>query len=439
MTRAMILPALLAAYFFALVGLDVLSMRTGRSGGALINGDAKGYYAWIRSMALDHDVDFRNDFALIYPPERLPDDRGLTPRGLIPDQYPIGVGLVEAPGFLAGHIAAKSLGYPANGVSAPYQLAVVVWLQLLCIGSFAALWVALVRIGARKDVATLVIASALLATNLLQYIARPAWAHGPGVAMLNFAFLLMVTACGARDENRRMFGVGLLLGLALIVRPSNLAMAPFFVLVLVDFFPRWRSHIGRLMLGAAPMIAIHFASLWALWGSFRVSGYVNEGFTSGWTGIARTLFSSRHGLFIYHPWYLIMLAISVLALRNSSTRRAATGALLSWIALACINGLWWCWWFGDSFGNRAFIELIPALIVPAAVWLSALPAMLRPRWVRALAVTATALTATNLVLWTGYVLRRFPPDGRHSVADAYLWPVKHDPGDSTSVHPRSED
>src|SRR4051794_16811711 len=170
MTRAALLPALLVVYFLTLVGLDVLSMRTGRSGGALINGDAKGYYAWIRSIALDHDVDFRNDYALIYPPEHLPDDRGLTPRGLIPDKYPIGVGVVELPGFVVGHVAATSLGYPANGVSAPYQLAVVVWLQLLCIGSFAALWVALVRIGARNNVATLVIASALLTTNLLQYI-----------------------------------------------------------------------------------------------------------------------------------------------------------------------------------------------------------------------------------------------------------------------------
>lgn len=425
--RATLLPALLAVYLFTLIGLDVLSMRTGRSGGELINGDAKGYYAWLRSIALDHDVDFRNDFALIYPPERAPETRVLTPRGLVPDKYPIGMAIVEVPGFLVGHIAAKSLGYAADGVSAPYQLAVVVWLQLLCIASFAALWVALVRLGAQRDIATLVIASALLATNLLQYLARPALAHGPGVAMLNLAFLLMVTARGARDENRRMFGVGALLGLALIIRPSNLGVAPFFVLFLVDSFAHWKGHIGRLLLGAAPMIAIHLGSMWALWGSVRVSGYGDEGFTAGWTGIVGTLLSSRHGLFVYHPWYLIMLAISVLALRSPSTRRAATGALLSFAAFACINGLWWCWWFGDSFGNRAFIELIPVLVVPAALWLSGLLTMPRTRWVRAFVVTATALTAANLVLWTGYVLRRFPPDGRHSVAAAYLWPVKHDP------------
>src|SRR4051794_14768812 len=88
--RATLLPALLAVYLLTLIGLDVASMRMGRSGGQLINGDAKGYYAWLRSTALDHDIDFRNDYALIYPPERPPDVQRLTPRGLIPDKYPIG-------------------------------------------------------------------------------------------------------------------------------------------------------------------------------------------------------------------------------------------------------------------------------------------------------------------------------------------------------------
>jgi hypothetical protein len=417
--RAVLL-ALLGAYFCTLVALDVVSMRSGRSGGKLINGDAKGYYAWLRSISLDHDVDFRNDYALIFPPETTVDANRFTPRGLVVDKYPIGVAIVEVPGFVAGHAAARILGYPADGVSAPYQLAVVVWLQLFVLGSFVALWVALVRSGAREVVATLVIASALLATNLLQYIARPAWPHAPGVALLNFAYFLLITARSARDEGRRMIGLGALLGLALIVRPSNLAIAPFFACLLVMHFERWRGHIGRIALGAAPLIAIHFGSMWALWGSPHATGYGEEGFTSGLAGIVNTLFSARHGLFVYHPWYLVMLGLAVAAVRSPATRPVAIGTLVSFAALAVINGTWWCWWFGDSFGNRAFIELIPPLIVPAALWLSSVQA----RAVRTFAITAGLLTVVNVMLWSGYVIRRFPADGLHSVADAYLWPLR---------------
>jgi len=415
-----LLLALLGAYFCTLVALDVISMRSGRSGGKLINGDAKGYYAWLRSIALDHDVDFRNDYALIFPPEVPPDSSRLTPRGLIVDKYPIGMAIVELPGFVAGHVAAKALGYPADGVSAPYQLAVVIWLQLLCLGSFIALWVALVRMGARESVATLVIASALLATNLLQYIARPAWAHGPGVALLNFACLLMIGARAARNENRRMFILGAVLGLALIVRPSNLAAVPFFAFLLAGSLDRWRAHVGRIAAGAAPFVAIHLVSMWALWGSIRATGYGDEGFTGGFTGILGTLSSARHGLFVYHPWYFVMLGFTVMAARSPTTQRVAAGSLLSFVLFAVINGTWWCWWFGDSFGNRAFIELIPVLIVPAALWLSGR----QTRTVWRFAVAAGILTAVNLTLWTGYVIRRFPADGVHSVADAYLWPFR---------------
>lgn len=413
----------LLAYLCVLVGLDVFSMRSGRSGGELINGDAKGYYSWLRSVAIDHDVDFRNDFALIYPPETPPPIPGLTPKGLVPDKYPVGVALLEVPGFVVGHLTAKILGEPTNGISAPYQFAIAIWLQVVGVLSFAALCIALVRLGADEAIACLVAASGLLCTNLIQYIARPAWSHGPGVFAFNFAILLMVLARSARHENRRMVAAGALLGLVLIIRLSNIALAPFVLLALMEWFERWRSHLGRLALGATPLILLHFLSIWVLWGSLHVSGYGDEGFTSGWRGIPKALFAQRHGLFIYHPWYLLALGCCVAAARRTGTRRVAAGALASFVAFACINGTWWSWWFGDSFGNRAFIELIPALTVPAVLWLSSVPALRRVRRVRAVAATVAVLAAANLTLWTGYVLRRFPPDGLHTVGQAYLWPI----------------
>lgn len=412
----------LTAYLVVLVSLDVLSIRTGRSGGALINGDAKGYYAWLRSIALDHDVDFRNDYALIYPPEPPPPIPELTPRGLVPDKYPIGVAIVELPGFVVGHLTAKVLGFPANGVTTPYQIAVTLWLQLVCLGSLLSLWAAMVRVGAREDIAALGIASALLATNLIQYVAKPAWAHGPGLAVLCLAYYLLVTA---RDTGagRRMLAIGALLGLALIIRPSNVALAPFFLVAVLDRRAHWRADLARIAAGALPMIALHVASFWALWGSVRLSGYAGEGFTAGWSGIVHTLFAARHGLFVYHVWYALALVACVAALTNPVTRRLAMGTLLSFVLMACINGTWWCWWFGDSFGNRAFIELIPALVVTVVLWLSHLAPTMQRRAVRGFVGATVVLACVNLLLWTGYVLRRFPPDGTHSVAQAYLWPA----------------
>src|SRR5215510_1220568 len=168
----------------------------------LIAGDGKSYYSWLRSVALDGDLDFRNDFALLYPPDPLPDTLLRTTRGLVVNQYPVGMAITEVPGFAIGHMIAVAMGQPRTGVSAPYEFAVTLWLQVLCLSGLVALWLALVRLGADPLIAGIGVASALTATNLIQYIARPAMSHGPGLAVLCFAFY---AAVAARHEARQLW------------------------------------------------------------------------------------------------------------------------------------------------------------------------------------------------------------------------------------------
>jgi hypothetical protein len=413
----MALLTFLGGALLAFAATSVVAHRTRPQG--LIASDGKGYYAWLRSLALDGDLDFSNDYALIYPPDPLPDTMERTRRGLVRNKYPPGVALVEAPGFVIGHGVALVSGAPANGVSAPYQFAVTLWLQLLCVAALGVLWLAAVRLGAHEWVAAILVASALSATNLVQYAARPAMAHAPGLAMLCFALYFAIRA-RQQGRGRDLVLTGALLGLAAIIRPSNVALAPLFLVLL---FPPLRAS-GRawFSIGApfAIVIAIHVVLTSLLWGEPRISAYTDEGFTSGLRGIASTLFSSRHGLFVYHPWYLVLLAVAVIAAVRRGLRPLAIAALASFCLLAIVNGTWWSWWFGDSFGNRAFIELIPALVLVAATWLSALAG--RRRVITTLTATMGVLSLANLLLWSGYVLRRFPPDGQHTVRQAWLWP-----------------
>lgn len=135
--------------------------------------------------------------------------------------------------------------------------------------------------------------------------------------------------------------------------------------------------------------------------------------TAGLHGVLSTLISARHGLFVYHPAYLLLLACAILALSRPESRVLASSALVSFLCLAVINGTWW---FGDSFGNRAFIETLPMLVFVAGV---SMPARPRPKQI---AAVVGVLTALNLWLWSGYLLGRYPADGLHSIAEAWLWP-----------------
>jgi hypothetical protein len=93
-------------------------------------------------------------------------------------------------------------------------------------------------------------------------------------------------------------------------------------------------------------------------GHFIFYSYGDEGFNWGHPALWQTLFSSRHGLFFWSP--LLMLSIIGIGLhiccgelRNPFTRCYLVSFLILWY----LNSAWHMWWFGDSFGGRAFLEL----------------------------------------------------------------------------------
>lgn len=397
--------------------LSVAVYRTRPQG--LIASDGKSYYAWLRSLALDRDLDFTNDFAVIYAPGPVPTEP-IRPDGLVANKTSVGVALVEAPGFFVGHAIAAISGIARDGISAPYQFAVTLWLQALCLFALWLLWLGMVRLGADEWIAAIGVASALLATNLIQYVARPAMAHGPGVAVLCIAFYLAVSS--ARTATLwRAAAIGALLGLAGIIRSSNLMLAPFFAALMWPHLGRSASRWAAFGAGFLVPLAVQVALASAQWDRLMFSSYGDEGFTAGIQGIIGSLFTARHGLFVYHPWYLVTVGLVLLAAMRRETRALAVGALLSFLAFVVANGTWWSWWFGDGFGNRSFVEIVPVLLIPSVLWLST---ALRERGQRVRAHVGAAIFAMicmNMVLWSGFILRRYPPDGDHTIAQAYLW------------------
>jgi hypothetical protein len=93
--------------------------------------------------------------------------------------------------------------------------------------------------------------------------------------------------------------------------------------------------------------------------------------------------------------------------------------------MAIANGTWVCWWFGYSFGNRAFIETLPSLSLAAVLSVSRLSIGRRATLV--LMVVMSAVVVLNLYLWMGFLLQAYPLGGDHTVAQAYLWLFLHSP------------
>jgi len=340
----------------------------------IIIGDANAYYAWARSVLLDHDIDFRSDYQLLYPRVQMPSEATeFTPRGLVVNKYPVGVAILEVPGFLLGHAAAILSGVPADGASLPYQGSVTWSLMLYCIASFYLLYRAFANFGVDRRWAAGFCTIALVGTNLIHYVADAGMSHAAGVTVTNALLFMISRLPGSERRVPHLLGLllGVLIGLLFLIRNTNILLLPFLI-ALAWRQRRWQAaEVLPALAGALGVAAIQPITLHLLWGQWRLSTYPAEHFSAGLMGVVGTLFSHRHGLFVYSPWYAALLFLTGCAMfRQKALFGVAVAAVGSFALFAAANGTWWCWWFGHSFGNRAFIETLPVLSLVAGLQVS---------------------------------------------------------------------
>lgn len=184
-----------------------------------------------------------------------------------------------------------------------------------------------------------------------------------------------------------------------------------------------------LFAGVLPPVILQLLTTYSVWGSVVIYTYKGEGFTGGLTGIVGVLASSHHGLFVFHPWYLVLLALNVYgAAKYKSTRYLNIVAITVFVLLWITNGTWGCWLFGASFGSRAFIETLVPLTM-GAVAVASQPAVITAALSSRKAIYAAIifLLMLNMYTWRGFLKVRYDPCGEHSYSDVFLWPLKERP------------
>ncbi|NTW04131.1 MAG: hypothetical protein HGA19_23145, partial [Oscillochloris sp.] len=88
-----------------------------------IYSDGKGYFAYLRSMIIDHDLSFINEYQVLWGNNPW---HGLTATGLAPNPWSIGPALIWMPLYSLTHALLQVIPtpWPTDGFSAPYVLAV---------------------------------------------------------------------------------------------------------------------------------------------------------------------------------------------------------------------------------------------------------------------------------------------------------------------------
>jgi hypothetical protein len=201
---------------------------------------------------------------------------------------------------------------------------------------------------------------------------RSLFQHGTGVLFITLALAALLTR-----KPRFIIVAGLLLGLAVATRPTNIVIAA--ALALYVFRHERKSAPGFVLLAMIPaLLLVWYSSVY--WGNpFALGqGQGLSGFTAPepLVGAAGLLLSPNRGLLVFSPILVFSLGYAAYLVWNRGGSPILHYLIWSSLALYALYTLWSDWAGGHTFGYRYLIELLPGLmLVLAECW----PRVIEPR------------------------------------------------------------
>jgi hypothetical protein len=393
-----------------------------------VRGDGVGYYAYLRSALIEHNLRFENDYlsankSFVTP--RIDVQGRLLPRmytktGYVENHFSVGPAILWAPVMVAVHGAVLLTDHfgahvAADGYSHPYLFAMA--LSTACYG-FLSLYLAF-RIAQKyfDDRWTFLATVAIwMASSLPIYMYfNPSWSH----ALSAFTVSLFLWYW-ERTKSQRTAGqwaiLGLMAGLMGNVYYPNVVLLIFPALEVVHLLRSKQTDSGRLTIpiqklafSCGVFVVAFFASLLPtfitrqiIYGNPFETGYPAI-WTWNWTSPAllKVLFSSDHGMFTWTP----VLILAVLGLPFLIKRDALLGAgsFFTFLVYYYFIASYPDWDGLSSFGNRFFVSLTPIFILGLAALLSSFSSWLG-NTMRAFAVALTVLAL--LIVWNfGFIFQ----------------------------------
>ena len=347
--------------------------------GARLQSDGFYYYAYLRSLAFDQDVNFTNDYKML----GLGDKAHLfnpTPTGYAQSAWTIGPAFVWAPFFVGGHAVAKVLGarnpdVSTNGVSFPYR-------QALCIAGLVygllGCWFTwrLVSLYFPRGLAAMATAFVVIGSFMLWYIVKePSMTHAPSMAGAA-AFIWMWAATRENRTLRQWALLGALAGFIGLIRWQNVLFA---LLPMCDALALLASAYRRKdnqALRATLIAGVAFTACaivgflpqmlaWrAIYGTFLAVSPVGPQIRLWDPQLVDILWSSRNGLLSWSPaLYLGAIGLFIFAWMRPPVGLAV---LLCLGVMVYFNASIQDWWGSAGFGGRRFDGTIPLFALGAA-------------------------------------------------------------------------
>ncbi|MCK4750261.1 MAG: hypothetical protein KAT15_24560 [Bacteroidales bacterium] len=299
----------------------------------------------------------------------------------------MGLSMLYSPFFFTAHLLAPLFGQTPDGYSSIYQLFLV--LSSLFYVMIGLIFLKKILLRYFTPLATgISLVLVALGTNLFHYTVH----EGPMSHAYNFAliiiFLYLVIRWHDQPIFKRAIWLGLVYGIIVLVRPSNIIVGTLLLFWGVTGIRALRDRFIFLF-QRFPQLAVmlfFFVIPWipqmiywkAVSGSFLFNSYGPSGssFYFGSPHIVDLLFSFRKGWYLYTP---IMLVATVGLFFLDRKCKAGVWPISAYLVLQIyMLASWWSWWNGGSFGLRSFIDIYGIMALPLAALVDAALKARRP-------------------------------------------------------------
>lgn len=385
----------------------------------IIDGDGVGYYSYIRSVIMDYDLDFTNEFLFLKSwKSELPYPWDQTATNYVPNPYSIGPAILWSPFFLAALICAKFLniiGYQiaTDGYSPIFILFVAAGTKIYAFAGLIFLYRAL-KLFFNNIISLLSILFIWLATPL-SYYSHFSLFMSHGHSFFAISLLMYYVLKESNNNSKRKWVIsGLLVGLVSLCRWQD---SVFFLLPILLTFLQYKkvstiiSNLKTFILN----LLLYTISFFAVISLQLIIFLIIYGY---WFGIPQgnrfllpypaftieILFSPLHGLIHWHPIILFsIIGIIYKVIKNEKKYICFLAIfIINWLFNATITQ----WWAGHSFGMRRLINCLPIFAFGLSAFIEYLSKRKFSMYI--FIFLFILLTTINLLMIKAYILQIIP-------------------------------
>ena len=348
-----------------------------------IQSDGLGYYDYLPSIFIYHDLIRKND--------PIQDNPNLYQRviktGVYSDhhqykvnKFAVGTALLQLPFFSVALLSSDLEGNSNDGYQKPFQKAVLISTLFYLFLSIFFLKKILLLYDIKKYliiICQIFLVFGTLATNYSHFDAG--FSHVYSFFAIT-AFLYFVKLFCLHKKSSHFLLASIFIGLVFILRQANILIILFMPFIAGSFseiresfkslFNRYKTILLGIVLFMG-VVSIQLLMWYLQTGSLVVYSYHGEQFNFLDPHFFSILFSYKKGLFIYTPILLITLLSLIWFIYKKQYYLFFTW-MTFFVMITYVLSSWWSWFYGCGFGLRAYIDYYPVFFIPFAMMLTEL-------------------------------------------------------------------